>query len=197
MNRKHSKEDILEKGQAIIKKQGYHNTGVNDILRASGIPKGSFYNFFTSKEEFGIQLLDYYGEKTLVWIDQILDNPNEGPLERLRTLYTQLATAPDRDTNFAGCLVYNMASEVSPTSDSLAKAANRNFNTWVERVAKCVAEAQQIGEISDYFDALELAEYMHTTISGTMTRAKSTGSKAPLMLAYRFLFEYVENFHPN
>ena len=193
MNKKHSKEDILEKGQMIIRKKGYNNTGVNDILKASGIPKGSFYNFFSSKEEFGIQLLDYYGQKNLMGIDQVLSNPNESPLQRLKTFYMHLATAPDRDAAFGGCLVFNMASEMGPISDALAEAANRNFMIWVDRIAQCVAEAQQAGEIALDHEAIELAEYMHTCISGTMVRAKSTRSKAPLLLTYKHLFNYIEN----
>lgn len=193
MNKKHSKEDILEKGQAIIRQKGYNNTGVNDILRACAIPKGSFYNFFSSKEEFGIQLLDYYGQKNLVWIDEILSNPNESPLTRLKTLYMRLATAPDRDPNFGGCLVYNMANEMGPISDSIAAAANRNFQLWVDRVTICVAQAQAVKEISNQLDAAELAEFMHTSISGTMARAKSLRDKAPLLLMYNFIFDYIDS----
>lgn len=193
MNKKHSKEEILEKGHIIIRQKGYNNTGVNDILKACNIPKGSFYNFFSNKEAFGIQLLDYYGGKNLAGIDQILSNPSESPLERLKTLYMRLATAPDRDPNFGGCLVYNMASEMGQISDALAEAANRNFLLWIQRIAIGIAEAQQAHEISDKFKAKELAEFMHTAITGTMARAKAARDKAPLILMYDFIFDYIES----
>jgi TetR/AcrR family transcriptional repressor of nem operon len=193
MNKKHSREDILEKAQEIIKVRGFNNTGVNDILKAAEIPKGSFYNFFSSKEEFGIHLLDYYGEKSLKFIEEFLSNPTESPLNRLKSFYQYLVDSPETSKNFGGCLVYNMASEMGMISDALAEATNRNFMLWVDRIAICVKEAQEQEEISRSFDPKELAEYMHMTISGSMARAKVTRSSVPLQLTYNNLFNYIES----
>ncbi len=197
MNKKHSRIDILEKGQEIIRLKGFNNTGINDILKASGIPKGTFYNFFSSKEGFGIQLLDYYTQKNLKRIDAALSNPKQSPLERLKSFYHHVIALPDQPEAFGGCLIYNMASEMGNISDALAKATHRNFMLWVKRIAQCIKEAQSQGEISPHFNALELAEFIHTGISGSMARAKATRSSAPLALMYQYIFDYIEGAHPS
>ena len=46
MGYKHDKEDILAVGYDVLRKNGYHNVGINQILKEAGVPKGSFYNFF-------------------------------------------------------------------------------------------------------------------------------------------------------
>ena len=86
-----------------------------------------------------------------------------------------------------------MANEMGPISDSIAAAANRNFQLWVDRVTICVAQARAVKEISNQLDAAELAEFMHTSISGTMARAKSLRDKAPLLLMYNFIFDYIDS----
>lgn len=193
MNKKHSREDILEKGLEIIRTKGFNNTGVNDILKASNIPKGSFYNFFCSKEEFGIQLLDYYGKKNLHFIDDFLSKAEVSPLERLKNLYHYLSQLPEQSSNFGGCLIYNMASEMGGISDAIAEAVNRNFLLGVQRISRCIEEAQEAAEISKEFDAKELAEFMHTAMSGSMARAKAARTNDPLMIVYKHLFKYIQS----
>ena len=62
MGYKHQAEDIINTGMELIRTKGYHNVGINEILKASNIPKGSFYNFFESKEDFARQVVAYYGK---------------------------------------------------------------------------------------------------------------------------------------
>jgi TetR/AcrR family transcriptional repressor of nem operon len=56
-----AKERVLETGAAIVHRKGFHNTGIQEILKAAEIPKGSFYFYFDSKEDFGLQLVDLPG----------------------------------------------------------------------------------------------------------------------------------------
>ena len=71
-----NKEDILAKGEILLRTQGYNKTGINEILKASGIPKGSFYNFFESKEDFGLQVLAYYSDGIIRFIKRLLQDKN-------------------------------------------------------------------------------------------------------------------------
>jgi len=52
----------LERGAEIIHLKGFNHTGVQEVLRAAGVPKGSFYNYFKNKEDFGLQVIDYFME---------------------------------------------------------------------------------------------------------------------------------------
>ena len=64
MNLKHDKEKILQSGEALFRAKGYHATGINEVLKSSGVSKGSFYNYFDSKEDFALQVVDLYGNAT-------------------------------------------------------------------------------------------------------------------------------------
>ena len=82
MRRKHNIENVLEMGLEIIRQKGYNKTGVQEIINVCGIPKGSFYNFFKSKEDFGIKALNYYTEKQYKIVKKYLTNKKIKPINR-------------------------------------------------------------------------------------------------------------------
>ena len=63
-----NREILLNQGVALLMQQGYHGTGLNEILSAVQIPKGSFYNYFGSKENFTAEIIEHY---ILPYIEQI------------------------------------------------------------------------------------------------------------------------------
>ena len=87
MAKKNKKTEILEKGAEIIYKKGFNNTGINEILEASGVPKGSFYFYFRNKEDFGLQLIDHFLVRFLVSAQDHLLNTNKSYLESLRSFF--------------------------------------------------------------------------------------------------------------
>ncbi len=185
MNQKYKKEDILEAGGALIRKQGYHNTGINDLLKTCNIPKGSFYNFFKSKEDFAVKLIEFYGIKMLSFIENILQDQTLSPLQRIKKFYTQLIDFNAQEGWTSGCLVNNMMSEVGSLSPKLGEASDKVFWIWVETIAKCIKEGQNLGEIGTKYSSIELAEYLHTSIYGGLTRVKASKNAAPLKLIYK------------
>ena len=58
--RQNTRQKILEVGAEIIHLKGYNHTGLQEILQAAGVPKGSFYNYFKNKEDFGLQVIDFF-----------------------------------------------------------------------------------------------------------------------------------------
>lgn len=177
MGYKHSKEDIIAKGSELIRTNGYHHIGVNDILRACNIPKGSFYNFFSSKEQFALEVLQYYGESSKSMIKQYLSADSDlSPLKRIVSFYTMLIDANTTDAFAGGCLLNNLSQEMGRMSDAIATVANKNFVNWLIVIAHCIEEGQQKGEIRTDFESLELAEYLHAGFFGTFPRMKVTRS---------------------
>ena len=55
-----TRDRIIETGAEIIHRKGFNHTGIQEILTAAGVPKGSFYNYFKSKDEFGLEVIDYF-----------------------------------------------------------------------------------------------------------------------------------------
>ena len=107
MGYKHNREDILDIGYQVVRRRGYHNTGINDILKESGIPKGSFYNFFSSKRDFAIQMIERYGKGNKQWMDEFFSASQETPLNTLKSFYRMLIDINEEDNFLSGCVVNN------------------------------------------------------------------------------------------
>jgi TetR/AcrR family transcriptional repressor of nem operon len=168
------KKEIIRKGVDLFREQGYHNTGINDILETCEISKGSFYNYFKSKEDYGIKVIDYYGDTLLEYMIGKLRSGDGSPVEKLRELYNSFIEIVKRENVKSGCLVNNISNEMGGLNDRLAEVADRNFRNWTDEIARIVAKGQTIKEIRDDLGALEIAEYMHATFFGLLSRMKVT-----------------------
>lgn len=192
MNQKYSKEEIIELGAELMRQNGYHATGINDILREAGIPKGSFYNFFPTKEAFAGEAMRWYGARMQRAMAGIFSNPALSPLARLKKFYGLVIAGNAEEDYQHGCLVNNFNNEVAGNNAYLAEEANRQFNLWLDELEACVAEAQATGELTDEFPPRELAEFIHTSFFGALSRMKSSRNGAALTLVYNLVFASIE-----
>src|ERR1700712_2003129 len=78
------REKILQEGLKVVHSNGYANASVRDIVRAAGVPQGSFTNHFCSKEAFGLEVIDLYFASSLELFQRTLRNDESPPLQRLR-----------------------------------------------------------------------------------------------------------------
>ncbi len=192
MGYKHQAEDIINTGMELIRTKGYHNVGINEILKASNIPKGSFYNFFESKEDFARKALDSYGNSSLEMIKSFLRNKELSPVERLKSFYGYLIDANEQEGFIAGCLINTISMEVGGLSSVLAVSADQNFNVWLEEIAICIKEGQDKGEIRTDYLPKELAEYMHVGTYGAFSRMKMTKNRLYLDNWFEMTFNFIE-----
>lgn len=192
MGYKHNKEDILETGYHVLRKNGYHGVGINQILQEAGIPKGSFYNFFESKEDFARQVLHQHGDQQASWIASFFEQASGSPTENLYAFYETLIALNEQDDFLSGCLVNVMSNEVGRTNDKLAAEANQCFIGWITIIASEIAKGQQAGEITKAFSALELAEFMHSGVYGAFARMKVTRSRVYLDIWKEMTFAFIK-----
>lgn len=192
MGYKHNIEDVVAKGSELIRKRGYNNVGINDILKECEIPKGSFYNFFESKEHFAEKVLERYGRNAKSMISRWLNDKPGTPIERLRGFYQMLIDDNIRDGLNAGCLVTNLSYELAGTNDKLRKTVDEKFMGWVEVIAETVQAGQDAGEITKSMSALDLAEYLHTGFSGGFARMKAQKSPRYLENWLQMTFEFIK-----
>ena len=182
MRKKYHREDILEKGMEIIRMQGYHNTGINDILEICGIPKGSFYNFFTSKEDFGIQVIEFYGKQYQNIARSFFTDEKFSPFQRLKNFYQSIIEINENEDYLNGCLINNLCNETAGIYDSFSKSLDIQLQGMIYEISLCIQEAQKIGEVRDDFSARELAAFIHYNAYGAHAHMKSTRSAEPLEL---------------
>jgi TetR/AcrR family transcriptional repressor of nem operon len=169
-----SKKEIVRKGVDLFREQGYNNTGINDILETCHISKGSFYNHFRSKEGYGIKVIDYYGDTLLEYMIGKLRSGDGSPVEKLEELYISFIEIVEREEIKSGCLINNISNEMGGLNDQLAEVADQNFRKWIDEITGIVAKGQAINQIRNDLEALKIAEYIHASFFGSLSRMKVT-----------------------
>lgn len=192
MGYKYQKEEILKIGYDTFRKKGYHNVGINEILKNANIPKGSFYNFFISKEDFALQVIEYYSNWKRNLIEKHLEDKSKSPYHRIKGFYEVLIGINEEDKFSGGCLLNNMANELGALSEPISNATDKNFLSWVYLIADCVKEAQLLGEIRDDYSSYEIAEYLQAGFNGTFSRMKVTHSKNFMEKWLKMSFEFIK-----
>src|SRR5260221_10451528 len=103
MNKQETKQNLLQMGNQLMAQHGYNHTGLNEILAAAGVPKGSFYYYFNSKEDFALQVLDQFAARAEARIAGFLNNETLPPLSRLRAYFEWYITDLESVECSLGC----------------------------------------------------------------------------------------------
>lgn len=192
MGYKYNKDDILNVGFDVFRRNGYHNVGINQILKEAGIPKGSFYNFFETKEDFAQQVIKQYGESNGCWMKDYFDDCSLSPIECLKSFYAMMIDLNEKDDYSGGCLVNNMSVEVGRQNDAIASEANTHFVGWLNILASVVAKGQDLKEITNEFTPLQLAEYLHAGFYGVLSRTKVTRNRVYMDIWFDMTFKFIK-----
>lgn len=173
MNIKHNKEDILKKGMLLFRMNGYHNTGTNKILRETGISRGSFYNFFKDKDDFGVQVLDYYTNSTTDYINELLSKKELNVKQRIIHLFEIFTESYTKVDYKWGCLLVGMTQELSGINSLFTEASGRNFEELTKPLANCIQEGQDLGLISKTQSSRSMALSIWGSYNGALILMKS------------------------
>ncbi|MEM6318419.1 MAG: TetR family transcriptional regulator C-terminal domain-containing protein [Bacteroidota bacterium] len=192
MRRKYEKEAILEKGIQLFRERSYHDTGIDDILKTCKIPSGSFYNFFKNKEGFAVAAMQQYNQAYLDYLDEKLNDTNYSPLGRLRNAYQGNLEGNVENQCKIGCLLNGFTSEIAANSEAINQQAVADYQKNNRKLATCIHEGQNIGEIRKDYTAEELADYLINGFMGASTRMKAGMTKAPMELFMKTAFEFLK-----
>ena len=193
MNLKHDKIDIIAAGQQLFRANGYHATGIQQILEEAKISKGTYYNYFKSKEDFSLQVIQFYGEYMTNYITNALIKESPSPIHRLKEMYASLIAIAQQEECEKGCLVYNFSYEVAGQNKAIAKALDRQYNDWLDVIERCIDEAKNVEEITSKKASRELAELIHSTFNGAFGRVKMSRSTKDMENTMNILFELIKN----
>jgi len=172
---------ILAKGAQVMTRRGYHGTGVQEIVQAAGIPKGSFYHYFASKEDFALQALEHLYAPRLRRYAEALGNPALSPRERILGYYGELVAHFSRQEKpeyhcFIGSLSFEMAELCQPIGSQVESILNRSGAI----LAECLEAARGAGELAAESDCAALAEFIGNAWEGALMRMKVGASVASL-----------------
>lgn len=182
VDREHSdtREALIRCGVEVLTEQSFTATGIDGILRRVGVPKGSFYHYFASKEAFGRVVLDNYADYFARRLDRWLLDESLSPLERLAGFVQHSRASMARHDFKRGCLVGNLGQEVSMLPGGFRERLEVIFQSWQSRLAQCFEAAKNVGELPPSADCAELAAYFWIGWEGAVLRARLVQSDAPL-----------------
>lgn len=186
-----SRKALVRAGLEKMYASGYGSSGLNEILKAAGVPKGSFYHYFSSKEAFGLEVLEAYTRSFDGFFAEHFDNSANPPLTRLRTFFDASIKRLEAGGFQGGCLVGNVAQEMSDQSQSFRQKTEEIFVSWRDRLVPCLEEAQARGDLPRNLAVEPLADFIWNSWEGAMLRMKVTKSVKPLRNFVNYLFGLV------
>ncbi len=171
-----TRKNLIQAGRHMLHRMGYSATGIKDIVDEAGVPKGSFYNHFDSKEAFAGEIIDDYFEQALPQLIFQLGNSEVSPIERLRAYFNQRAESFITNEFSQGCLLGNFSLEVADHSINIRARLATHFDKWSELIEKCIAEAQESGEIKSSTSSVKLARFVLNSWEGALVRMRAEKS---------------------
>lgn len=149
MNIRHdnTRQHILETGQRIIAGKGFASVGLNEILTTAGVPKGSFYHYFESKEQYGQALLQENFDRYLTDLDQLFAASALTGKERLMAYWQRWLDKQLDGCAEQKCLVVKLAAEVSDLSDSMRVTLRDGTDQIIARIAQTIETGVADGSI--------------------------------------------------
>lgn len=183
-----TRELLVRAGLEVLTEKGFSATGIDEVLKRVGVPKGSFYHYFDSKEAFGAELIARYASYFAYKLERHFTDESKRPLERLRAFVEDAREGMARHDFRRGCLIGNLGQEMGALPESFRASLNAVFLDWQRRFARCLQAAQQQGEIAASLDCEQTAAFFWIGWEGAVLRAKLERSAEPLAIFARGFF---------
>jgi TetR/AcrR family transcriptional repressor of nem operon len=174
-----TKKRLIEVGLPLLLQRGYNDLGIQTLLAAAGTPRGSFYHHFTDKEDFALQVVDTYVERVSADLDVALADTSLPPLARVRRFF-DLTQERYREQGYMGCLLGGLGQELSGVSDVFRARIEGCFSGIAERMAGCLEEARQCGDIPSDSDTKRMADVLIDCWEGAALRSRMRQDPASL-----------------
>jgi len=174
-----TKQRLIDVGLRMLLEQGYNDLGIQGLLTATGTPKGSFYHHFRDKEDFALQVIDAYMAQVHAGLDACLRDKERPPLARVRRFF-ELTQQKYREDGYMGCLLGGLGQELSGVSEVFRRKIEECFSAIAERMAACLDEARQRGEIPTECDVRKMADLLVDCWEGAALRSRLRRNPASL-----------------
>ena len=189
MPRPNTKEQLIVAGLNALLEKGFNGVGVQEITEQAGVPKGSFYNHFESKEALGAEIVERYGlnsTRRAILLDKTVP-----PLQRLRTHFETLNDTFTKSKFERGCLLGNFSAELANQSPVIRESLVTLFERWTKDLEVAIADAQSEGTVSSDRDAGDIAAFLLDAYEGTLLRARVQRDRAPFDRFMKLAFDRI------
>lgn len=184
-----TKENLLDIGAHYFSKKGFNASGLKEILSEANVPKGSFYHYFNSKEDYLNKVLLHYSDGLFELFDGELAKNNPSPVHTLKAIYFELTKLFTSYKCEHGCLLGSMSTEVSAENEAIRKVITTLYKSWRDRHEVLIKKAQKLGEIRCDLSAKELTDIFWNQWQGALLRGQLEKSTKPLKQAISITFD--------
>ncbi|MEV4812196.1 TetR family transcriptional regulator C-terminal domain-containing protein [Micromonospora avicenniae] len=183
-----ARNKILEAAATLLEQRGYSALGVAEICSTAGVPKGSFYYFFESKQALALTVIDeHWATQRQQWVELL--GSDLDPLRRLRDLFEATEevqrTGQQRAGVVTGCLFGNLALELSTQAEGIRGRLQEIFDAQIDLIEQVVVEAKERGQAGPSVDARDAARSIVAQIEGRALLAKLLNDPAQLEALWR------------
>ncbi len=170
---RHTREAIIAAAKRLMQIKGYNGTSLDDILRESGVGKGSFYHYFRSKEDLGYAILDeIVGSFLARTLEPCFADPAGHPLSQIRCFLDRIVAWQREIRCVGGCPLGNLASELSDVHEGFRARLAGVFAAWRRRLTQALEEARRRGDVGPECQAEAVAGFVVAALEGAILLGK-------------------------
>lgn len=167
-------------GTELLTERGFQITGIDEVLKRVGVPKGSFYHYFKSKDHFGHAVINNYEAYYAKKMDRIFGDSSQSPLQRLVNFTANAKNGMVKFDFKRGCLIGNLGQELAALDTQFRERLEGVLVSWEKRVAECLSESIEIGELAPGQDPQALSRFFWVGWEGAILRSKLMRSLEPI-----------------
>jgi TetR/AcrR family transcriptional regulator, transcriptional repressor for nem operon len=187
-----TKEKILESGADIVLQKGFNHTGIQELLKAADIPKGSFYFYFDSKEKFGIELIDYYSRFISEnMTEYIRKNGATSALEQLKLMFEWSFKVMSLNDYKGGCPIGNLSLEMADINENFRIKLNETITDTRRQIKIFLEKAKDEGTLDASADVDTLSDFLFSSWEGSLMLMKVTKTTTPQNAFFNMVFNKV------
>lgn len=175
-----TRRTILDAAQRIMAHKGFAAVGLNEVLKEAGVPKGSFYHWFSSRDAFGAALMESYFRDYLADMDRMFTEPNRSSAQRLMRYWQHWRETQSTDDCQGRCLAVKLGTEVADLSESMRKELETGTTAIVDRLERVITAGVADGSLSIDDTARTTAEVLYDAWLGASVMAKIHRRPDPL-----------------
>ena len=189
MSAKSTRDHLIDVGLDLMQRHGFNATGLTEILQAADVPKGSFYHFFGSKEEFAAAALERYATQRAEHTAAVLSDATISPRKRLKRYFADLVKIAGQRGPVPGCLLGRFSLEIAAESPQVRKRISASFGRWQHAIAAVLEQAVTQKQLPADTNTEALAGFLLNSWEGALLRSQADKSDAPLEAFLHYVFD--------
>ena len=187
----HTRVALIEAGIEQLSEHGYHGTGIKQILDVVNVPKGSFYNFFASKEAFVAEVIAHYSRNLLRQLTDFVEGEGKvlTPIDQLRSIYRYSLKQYASHEFKKSCLVGAIAIEISAESEMCRLELDKALKSWLHFFSSVFSQAQSQKLVRDDMSAMDMAAVYWSVWEGALMTMKMSADTKPVKKIMELMLE--------